>query len=523
MLHKDEKELLRTYITKSEPFGPMNASEITEPTARKILFDVHNNLYKSLHKRPSVVIGRKGSGKTSYLQSSHFDATYDYVYEVDTPRALVGVIEAVEKLSKGVLYAETVADLWETVLWIPMLSQLRRELPMAEKNKINAYLAKIGIRSEGTIDDVLWSIVDVLAEKAKDKPIGIISDILRRTDTISFSDVKTSVTDSLKKEKKRAAILIDSLEDFHLNVESVAVAVQGLLKCVGRSNTPSSRIDIRFCIPAEQYYQFDAVSSNHNKDFRRELVLHWIAPELLTVAANRLLIYFELHEPDLYEQHGSYSDFDTKNTNRLFESIFPVTITNRLGISEDPLAYVLRHTQLLPRHLIMILNSICARKNRYKPNGGFSLDESSITKGVALVEQGITSEIFNAYSPTYPRASKVCSECITELQHKFSIGDLERVFRTHGKSAMETDDFAQFKRMLIEIGAVGKVVGETDRYVRAIFEYTELHKLVTSTDDELCLHPLFTEIFSAKTRLKKAVYPYGSSASDDDYRNRGDE
>jgi hypothetical protein len=434
---------------------------------------------------------------------------------------LVGVIEAVEKLSKGVLYAETVADLWETVLWIPMLSQLRRELP-SEKNKIDAYLAKIGIRSEGTIDDVLWNIADTLAEKAKDKPAGIISDILRRTDTISFSDIKSSVTESLKGQKRRAAILVDSLEDFHLDVESVAVAIQGLLKCVGRSNTPSSRVDIRFCIPAEQYYQFDAVSSNHNKDFRRELVLHWIAPELLAVAANRLLIYFELYEPDLYALHGSYSDFDTRNTSTLFGSIFPATVTNGLGVTEDPLAYVLRHTQLLPRHLVMILNSICATKNRYNPTSDFFLDEASIKSGVSAVEEGITSEIFNAYHPTYPRAKEVCSECITELQHKFSIGDLERVFRTHGKSAMGTDEFAHFKRMLIEIGAVGKVVGETERYVRAIFEYTEHHKLVTSTDDELCLHPLFTEVFSAKTRLKKAVYPYGSSFDDDDYRNRRD-
>lgn len=480
MLTENEKEILRNYITESEPFGPINASEITEPISRKILFDVHNNLYQSLHKRPSVVIGRKGSGKTTYLQSSYFDGNYDYFFDVDTSRALVGVIEAVEKLSKGVLFAESVADLWETVLWIPMFSKIRHQLSSAQKNKIDAYLAKIGIRSEGTIDDVLWNIADTLSEKAKDKPIGMVSDILRRTDTITFTEVKSSVCEELKSKKKRAIMLIDSLEDFHLDIDSVAIAIQGLLKYVGRSNTPSSRVDIRFCIPAEQYYQFDAVSSNHNKDFRRELILHWIAPELLAVAANRLLIYFELYEPDLFAAHGSFTDFNSNDIGKLFASILPKTITSGLGSIEDPLAYILRHTQLLPRHLIMILNAICGTKNRYGECRDFHLDERSIKNGISSVEEGITTEIFNAYRATYPKAKETCSECIPELQHKFSIGDLERVFRTHGKRAMGSDEFGDFKRMLIEIGAVGRVVGETEKYVNALFEYTAHHKLVTS-------------------------------------------
>ncbi len=83
---------------------------------------------------------------------------------------------------------------------------------------------------------------------------------------------------------------------------------------------------------------------------------------------------------------------------------------------------------------------------------------------------------------------------------------------------MESNDFAQFKRMLIEIGAIGRITSETERYIQAQFEYTVPHQLVTSTDDMLCLHPLFTEIFSAKTRENKPVYPYGSRLEDSDYR-----
>lgn len=522
MLTSSENELLKNYITKSEPFGPINASEIVEPEARRILFDVHNNLYKSLRQRPSVVIGRKGSGKTAYLQSSYFDNTYDFVIEVETDQALVAVIESVEKLSKGVVFAETTAGLWETILWIPMFCKIRKSMSYKTKNFIDDYLAKIGIRTEGTVDDILWNIVDSLAERQKDNVIGAVSEILRRTDTVTFQEVKDTVCEELRSKKRRAIMLIDSLEDFHLNINTVAIAVQGLLKCIGRANTPTSSTDIRFCIPAEQYYQFAATSSNYSKDFRRQLLLHWITPELLAVAASRLLIYFELYAPKLFAIHGSYTDLNKKNIQKLFDSIMPSTITNKLGVVENPLAYICRHTQLLPRHLIIILNMISGTQNRYEQSDDFFFTEKSIINGISSSEEGIVLEIFNAYSATYPKAQKVCEECIPELQHKFTLGDLERVFRTHGKKALGTDEFDDFKRLLIEIGAVGRVVGETEKYVNAIFEYTAHHRLVTSTDDDLCIHPLFSKIFSVKTILKKSVYPYGSSVDDNDYREKED-
>lgn len=522
MLHPDEKELLKNYITPSEPFGPINASEIVESEARKILFEVHNNLYKSLHQRPSVVIGRKGSGKTAYLQSSYFDKTYDFVIEVDTDQALIAVINSVEKLSKGTVFAESVASLWETILWIPMLCHISGNVSKGTSRIIDDYLAKIGVRARGTIDEILWNIVDVMAERQKEKTTGVVADILRRTDTITFNEVKQAVHNELESSKKRAIMLVDSLEDFHLDVDSVAIAIQGLLKCIGRANTPTSRADIRFCIPAEQYYQFAAISSNHNKDFRRELLLHWIMPELLAVAASRLLIYFELYEPGLFARHGSYTNLGKINSNTLFQSVMPITINNKIGTVENPLPYICRHTQLLPRHLIIILNCISEVQKRYGSPSDFFFSEESIKSGISLAEEGIVLEVFNAYSATYPRAQKVCSECIPELQHVFSLGDLERVFRTHGKKAMGSDEFDEFKRMLIEIGAVGRVVGETEKYVKAFFEYTAHHRLVTSTDDDLCIHPLFTEIFSAKKKMKKPVYPHGALLDDKDYRERDD-
>lgn len=117
----------------------------------------------------------------------------------------------------------------------------------------------------------------------------------------------------------------------------------------------------------------------------------------------------------------------------------------------------------------------------------------------------------------------MCERCIPELPFRFEVGKLHEVFNKHGKKAMGTDDFEDFRRMLIEIGAVGRVLGETERYVTGLFEYTVPHRLVTSTDDELCLHPVFLKVFSAKKPplggTRKTVYPFGTDVDGRDYRD----
>ncbi len=519
MLNAEQAELIKNYITEDEPFGPVDAKEIGETLAQRILFDSHNKIYKELHQRPSIVIGRKGSGKTSYLHAAYFEKNYDYIVEINTPDAFIQIIRAVEQMSKGTWFAEAIAQLWETVLWIGLFSEIRSSLSMDTKRSVNAYLSKIGIRDNSSIDDVLWTIADVIAEKASGKTIGIIADILRRTDDISYAEVKDLVCDELRRRKQRAVIMLDSMDEFHLQIESVSLALQGLLKCIGDSNMPSARTDIRFCLPSELYHRFQTVSSNPNKDFRRQLTLHWIAPELMLIAANRLLLFFEIYKPHLRDKFDKSCIQDRGEANRLFSSVFPKTITSGLGIEETPLAYLYRHTQLLPRHFLILLNSICHQNKRFFTNDDCKIDEESIRLGVSSIEERIVREIFVAYRATYPSANTVCEQCIPELQHVFSIGDLERVFRTHGKTAMATDDFFAFKRMLVEIGAIGRAVDDSGKYVQALFEYTLPHQLVSSTDDDLCLHPLFTEIFGAKTKTKKPVYPYGSSMEDSDYRD----
>lgn len=509
------------YITKDEPFGPIDSGDIasSDPKALLMLFDKHNWIYKNLRSRPSIIIGRRGSGKTHYLRSVFFDNQYDYYVEIRTPQALGQVAAAIERMSAEVLFAEMVSELWETILWIAVFLQVHklRILPENEMSVIVRYLHKVGVRASDTVDDVFRKIAEMLEEIAGRESKRTGPSWLE--DKISLEDAKSIVLNRLKESGKSFAILMDSLDDFRLDIASVGRALQGLLKIVGSMNKPRDLVDIRFCLPSELYPQFVKLSSNPNKDFRRALKLQWSASELILIGAQRLMFYLALENQEFYKTVRHLDLTRRADALALFTAVLPATITNQTGVQEETIPYILRHTQLLPRHFVILLNSIFKNFGRTQSNG-FPVGPTRIVNGIRQVEDFMVREIFVAFDLVYPTAEETCRRCLPELGHKFTMADLHRVFTRHGKATFGSDNLFDFQRMLLEMGALGRVIPgkENDQYIKGNFEYTVSHQLSLSQDDELCVHPLFSGIFQGSGKGERPVYPYGTSFEEDGYR-----
>jgi len=519
-------DIIRPYITKDEPFGPIDSVDIDSKDVDVMnrLFERHNWIYKHLHQRPSIIMGRKGSGKTYYLRTVFFDKQYDFYTEIRTAHLLGHISSVIQGMMQDAVFPETLSELWETILWTCVLSEIRKQsLLSAEKvSVVNTYLEKVGIQDNDTVDDVLWKIANLFDEVMTSAPRDGITEILRRFDRVSFDHAKSVVVESLQSSKKNFVILMDSLDDFRLDIDSVSHSLQGLLKFVGSMNKPRDVVDIRFCLPSELFRQIIKISSNPNKDFRRALKLQWTASELVLIGAQRLMFYLALYYPGFLRGMSPLDLTKRADALMLFGKVLPEKITNQAGFQEETMSYILRHTQLLPRHFLMLLNSIFKDSNAASRSNPFPIPQDRIINGIRKVEEFIVSEIFVAFKLIHPTAEPTCKRCLPELGHKFSVGELHQVFTRHGKAVFGGEGMFEFQRMLIEIGALGRVIPgkETDVYIKGNFEYTVSHELTLSHDDQLCVHPLFSGIFGNSSRKDRPVYPYGSALEDEDYRDK---
>ena len=213
-------DTLRPYLTKDEPFGPIDSVDIDlrDTDAMNRLFEKHNRIYKNLHQRPSIIIGRKGSGKTSYLRAVFFDKQYDFYIEIRTAHLLGHISSVIQGLTRDAVFPETLSELWETILWICVLAKVRAYgfMTFEALQVINAYLDNLGVRSGDTVDDVLWNLANLFDEVMRQNPRDGIAEILRRFDRANFADAKALAVARLQSSRKSFVILMDSLDDFRL-------------------------------------------------------------------------------------------------------------------------------------------------------------------------------------------------------------------------------------------------------------------------------------------------------------------
>ena len=119
------------YINESSPLGPIEAGVIEDEEVATCLFESENEIYKRLIKRPSIVIGRRGSGKTAFLMHLQSrDYIDDIAVVIDAASGFENIISTLQKnVGDRYVYPETVARLWDWIIWTSLLKATRERLP----------------------------------------------------------------------------------------------------------------------------------------------------------------------------------------------------------------------------------------------------------------------------------------------------------------------------------------------------------------------------------------------------------
>jgi hypothetical protein len=515
---------LRSLFSHDRPFGPINAGRIDDPAAFRQLFDTDSRVYADLVRHPSVslIVGRRGAGKTALLRSVTLLNQKQLIVELPAADAFQQLVRTVQGFPVGVSPGERLSKVWNLLFWAALLAKIRDSAP-SEPSLVAVGRFLDGLEMPRNVDPyfAMRQLAGCLRERASehhdDDAVEAAADFINllQFGGVGFREAQRSATEYLNESGTSAIILMDSLDDFKLETQENRESLKGLLRCQAEFHSTGSPYMLRCCLPAElKNSVYLQLSDNPNKDFESKLLVHWSAEELLRIGASRFLHYLRLYYPEAYSQEFRLYKLTTRTGVREFwRRLMPHQVKSYLGLLEDPVAMVLRHTQLLPRQFLMYMNSIAVRNRVITGDGKFvKFEPEAVVSGIQDVENTLCQEIFSAYRSTYPGAEAACTRCLPQLPFRFRNGDLHSVYNRHGKTADFISDYEDLRRTLIGIGALGRVVKETGTYIEGEFNYSFDEELNLRGDDPLCIHALFSRVFNqsagATASPKKVVYAH---------------
>jgi len=535
-LPQDSTDLKRV-ITLAEPLGP-HESERVVSKGRSVfqwLYDKTSVHYDTDTEQPHFILGRKGAGKTAFLMgaaspdSDIVRITSEYAYQE------VAKVSANYTRKNGPVLTDSLAHVWEVLLYhVAILAilngQQMKDTP--EWSRLWAYMSSFGDPRRIKLDSLFAALGAEMAE-ALEEP-GRLS--FReacwslKPGQVPFLKVAELVRGMLEKKGPQAVyVVVDNLEELHRKVDQFEEVVTALFRLVSLGEIYSEMtlpFAVRFAFPAELKDHLETLTANSDKDFRDPIQIRWTASELIVLGGNRLRTFLDLYFPEAWRPLGlpkKHDPADRVAARRTLKAMLPEQVRNDLGTMENAVPYLMRHTQLLPRHLVQILNQVMKRavQDAYQ-DGVPRATSKQLVNGVRIAEREIVSAIFTAYSYDYKGLRDAFRQMKNHIGVVESVSDLHSRFgRASGPASGY--DFDRFIAGCFAIGAFG-VVTEKDRYIKGEFSYTFTGEMRYVEDqDEICVHPLFvSELFDRHSIIAlaqegghKPVYPYGSDPDDD--------
>lgn len=522
-----ERTALADVLTWDLPLGPANAQDLSrDRVAASLLFQRENTIYTELLERRGIIIGRRGSGKTAVMNQLYDSKRHGYVVFFRAYDLFPEILDGIDNMFRNsVPPVEVVARLWNILIWCAIFVEIARHHQESDANlrSIVDFNRWMNVSQDDPPEGVAQHVIEHLIAQANSTDRALhttlrLEQALGAGTSTSFAAAQDAALNILKSDARGAApvlILMDTLEKYPLSLTSLSYSISGLLHFLGRSGQDRGVMDVRFCLPAELYLDFLDLSSNPMKDFAGQTTLNWHAGDLMLLIAHRLALYLWLYEPKRLEINLKKFDISRRSGAVGFCNVLlPPLVQSLLGSDEPVLAYMLRHTQLLPRHLIDIFNGTLRRAVDRRNGTVGPISATSVVQAVQDCEIRITTGIVQAYEHKYPYLRQACSETLPNLPRQFSDGMLHKAFNRHARSIVR-GEYRDFKRMLTEAGVIGKSIGKiTGKYHEAEFEYTAQGKFVLASDDLLCLHPLFSGVFPAASSIHRdenPIFPRGSN------------
>ncbi len=521
-------------LNPGAPFGPATADEFQSRHAARFLYDDANEIDEAVRKTaPVFLIGRRGSGKTAFLRAAL--ANGELAVDLNSPELISQVGEVIRelKLTESGSFVERIAPIWEACFISAICSRVwsnHCRLTVDDCRDAFAFGKVETPSKDGRATDIASTFLLAVRLAAAAGPFASVNTLLDSTELngVPLWAARQSLVEAASKEHCMGIVSLDSLDQYTgifykggILASNAALALQALFRAAAQSGRATDSIyRVRVSFPAELWNSYSTLSSNPLKDFDNSVLLHWDSKELIHVAALRLLKFLEVFRP------ADYAKLNLVNSNthkyrwaqELLSNYLPRTMTNGIGTKEPTISYLLRHTQLLPRHFIHILNRTFSD---YEYVDGQFIDEKRVRSAVSEAELLIADAIIDAFKIPHPELENVCQEVIPQLGLEFSEQAFHQIVNRSNRYGLE---YEEVLGMFVEVGALGRKTEQSKIYSKADFEYLHENRMFMTDEDTLCLHPLFTARFDSRALHRSGahsgmlpVYPLGSDPTSDEF------
>ena len=513
---------VRNLLTRDEPLGPIVQEDINDVFADELLDD-QITLFRNIASDPHLLfLGRKGSGKSAMLAEMRLSTLrrgrgitapadlpppgIDFVLQVNSFPHFHQIVKNVyiesqgERLPAEYIPPEYFAELWKASLWEEIVNYFYEFARYEEVREI-------------------LEPVDAFVN-AETSWVGPATQAAERL----LDAAKSAVIDFLELRQSKFYFLFDSMENYPVRSPMFSRVLSGMFPAMREISHATTRIIISFCVPEEVESFLMAGSSNLLKDFASSFRIRWKPIDLISIVAHRLRASAKIHDPLVFQAWSDLDFTNRKDLHKIFSAVLPPAVTNAHGIREDPIAYAIRHTQLLPRHILLIFNIALSEQLR-RAGTLTGMTEDVLRKGVSDAQRIIADQIFAPYKLLYPKLLAQGKKILPDLEPICSYRALRQV---EGRfSRLVEEDITSVWHTSYEMGVLGRSTGpkgdthhssaNSQSFCYGQFHFNAEMDFGFATDGEYCFHPVFSRAFGMIRRNNndsRVVYPANINLED---------
>lgn len=469
-------------------------------------FDHAPFIDEAMERRTYLIIGRRGSGKTSLANYFLFQKMIPGMsgIDVDEPSIYNDVFAELATMSSirsDDAIVERLVRVWDYLVWKLLFEKFRDDDPKIRK------LASAQSERR-TPASLLKSFLKGVIEKYVSDGGGELLDCLNRlTNDDAFREAKEKVL--MRCRKRPVIIAIDSQERYEFQNEALMQCTAALVQFGAIFNQEYSYdgLHIKIFMSAEVFpHLSERWVTNTTKYVRDEIYMSWRPKDLARLVTWRFFKYLK----ERGEINGLSADINWESFKEVhqnyWEPYFGGAIENGRGIKEGTFSYVLRHTQLRPRQLVRLCNTIARVAHR---SGGFpQFSRADILGATGRAEVKLATEVVNSYEKAYPNAAQIL-DALNGMPAVFE-GRLLDKLAPRSASAWPNGGYSPqgFRQLVAELGVVGRVRKDNGAVIEADFEYAMEERLVLPSDAQLVVHPMFYQKLNIRRERPAVVLPF---------------